>query len=209
VLMSQGFSREVATSLLQNRDMLTLQGINEMIAACAAAKATSPEFPVGVVPNRERRAAGVQSRARRADLKTYDERKRSVRTSAPQLPPKIWLREMYTNSEGVTVCQVCRKAMPFRMPATNEYYFEAIQIADSFAKEDHCLYLALCPLCAAKYCVLVKKDRNYLNKFIRSLEEAAAGDFIIPIQLGEETASLRFVESHLLDLKTALPECMS
>jgi hypothetical protein len=204
-----GFSPEVAALLVQNKDALTPEIINEIISAHTTADADRPEFPERPVPNPERRTAGVLKRVTKADPKTYDIRKRSVRVSAPQISPKVWLREMYTNKEDITVCQLCWKAMPFRIPTTGEYYFEAVQVADNFSKEDHCLYLALCPLCAAKYSVLVKKDHDRLSDFIWAVEQTAAGDLIVPVQTDGVTSHVRFVESHLLDLKAALTECLS
>ena len=203
-----GFSPEVAALLIHNRDRLTPEIVIRMISN-SVTDIESPEFPERPVPNRDRRVHGVRNRSRRADPKTYDNRKRSVRTSAPQVSPKVWLREMYTNPQGVTVCQICCKAMPFKLPTTGEYYFEAVQFADNFAKEDHCLYLALCPLCAAKYTVLVKKNHSRLSEFIWAVEQADTDDLAVLIQLEEGTASVRFVESHLLDLQTVLNECLS
>ncbi len=203
-----GFPPAVAALLVQNKDALTPEIINEIISAHTTTDADRPEFPERPVPNPERRATGVCNRARKADPKTYDTRKRSVRVSAPQVSPKVWLCEMYTNKEGITVCQLCCKAMPFRIPTTGEYYFEAVQVADNFSKEDHCLYLALCPLCAAKYGVLVKKNDDRLSEFIWAVEQAAVGALTVPVQIDNVTSHIRFVESHLFDIKVALAECL-
>ena len=167
-----GFSPEVATLLVNNKAALTPKLINEVLASHAVGLASQPQFPERPVPDKERRVDRVRQRAKKADPKTYDKRKRSVRIPKPEIPADVWLREMYTNPEGTTVCQMCRKAMPFKLPRTGEYYFEAVQIADNFPIEDHCLYLALCPLCAAKYKVLVKRDEDYLKEFIWAIEEA-------------------------------------
>ena len=200
-----GFPPEVAALLVQNRDALTLELVTEMVAE---RQSDMPEFPERPVPNKERRTKRVGKRVRKADPKTYDKRKRSVRTSATQVSPKLWLREMYTNARDVTICQICRNAMPFRLPKTGEYYFEAVQVADNFSEEDHCLYLALCPLCAAKYTVLVKKDKDCLSEFVWAIEQAEPNDYEIPVQLNSRPASVRFVESHMLDIKAALAKCL-
>lgn len=204
-----GFSPEVAALLVLNRDAISPKIISEILASHAAEDTANPAFPEHPVPDPDRRATGVRNRTRRADPKTYDKRKRSVRTSTPSVSPRLWLREMYTNRQGVTVCQLCCKAMPFKVPTTGEYYFEAVQVADNFAREDHCLYLALCPLCAARYSVLVKKDDERLSQFIWDIERADGGNLIVPLQLDGSATSVRFVESHILDLKTALNECLS
>jgi hypothetical protein len=208
LITQAGFPPDVAALLVQNKDALTPEIISRIIAAHTASDA-NPEFPEHPVPNRDRRAAGVRDRTRKADPKTYDQRKRSVRTSSPQVSPKVWLREMYTNRQGVTVCQICCNGMPFRIPTTGEYHFEAVQVADNFAKEDHCLYLALCPLCAAKFSILVKKNHECLSDFIWAIEQAESSELVIPFKIDGTAATMRFVESHLLDLKTALAECLS
>ena len=204
-----GFSPDVAALLVQHRDEITTGLITKMVAARAGLETDMPEFPARPVRNKKRRTTRVRKRVRKADLKTYDKRRRSVRTSGPQVSPKLWLREMYTNAQDVTVCQMCRNAMPFRLPKTGEYYFEAVQVADNFSVEDHCLHLALCPLCAAKYTVLVKKPEDCLSEFIWAIEQAKAGDFEVPVQINGRPASVRFVETHMLDLKAALAECLS
>ena len=204
-----GFQPEIAALLVQHRAVLTIELITEIVAARDEHRSNSPEFPERPVPNKERRAKRVGKRVRKADPKTYDKRKRSVRKTGPQQSPKVWLRGMYTNARDVTVCQMCRNGMPFRVPKTGEYYFEAVQVADNFSVEDHCLYLALCPLCAAKYTVLVKKDENRLSEFVWAIEQAEPTDYEIPVQLNGRPASVRFVETHILDLKAALAECLS
>ena len=202
-----GFSPEVAILLVNNRAILSPELINEILASHAAGLASQPQFPKRSVPNRKRRVDRVRRRAKKADPKTYDKRMRSVRTSKPEIPVKVWLREMYTNREGTTVCQMCRKTMPFKLPRTGEYYFEAVQIADNFPIEEHCLYLALCPLCAAKYKVLVKRDEDYLKEFIWAIE--VTENQVVSVRMDGSSCTIRFVEPHLLDVKTALSECLS
>ena len=202
-----GFSPEVATLLVNNKAVLTSELINEVLASHAAGLASQPPFPERPVTDKERRVGRVRERAKKADPKTYDKRKRSIRTSKPEIPADVWLREMYTNREGTIVCQMCCKAMPFRLPRTEEYYFEAVQIADNFPIEDHCLYLALCPLCAAKYKVLVKRDEDYLKEFIWAIQ--VAEEQVVSVGMDGSSCTVRFVESHLLDVKTALSKYLS
>ncbi len=207
-----GLPPELSESLVQNLSALTpdlTEKLKRVIDEHVQTRTTAIELPERPVPDRDRRAARVGARIGRADPKTYDARKRSVRLSRPNVPPKVWLKEMYTNRQGIMVCQICCEPMPFKLPITREYYFEAVQVSDHFSREDHCLYLALCPLCAAKYNVFVKKDEECLKDFIRALEQSGDGDYIIPAKLDEPSASVRFVEAHLLDLKTALFECLT
>ena len=206
-LVAAGFPPEVAILLVSNKEVLTPEFINEFLASHAEGLSSQPPFPEQPVRNKGRRVNRVRERTQKADPKTYDKRKRSVRTSKPEIPTGVWLREMYTNQEGTTVCQMCCKAMPFKLPRTGEYYFEAVQIADNFSVEDHCLHLALCPLCAAKYKVLVKRDEDYLKEFIWAIE-VAEGD-VVSVEMDGNSCAVRFVETHLLDVRTALSECLS
>lgn len=64
-------------------------------------------------------------------------------------------------------------------------------------------------MCAAKYSVLVKKDADKLSDFIRAVEQADLGSLTVEVEMDGVTATVRFVESHLLDLKTALAESPS
>ena len=207
LIAKAGFSREVATLLVNNKAVLTPELINEVLASHPVGLASQPQFPERSVPKKERRVDRVRQRAKKAGAKTYDKRKRSIRTSKPEIPADVWLREMYTNGEGTTVCQICRKAMPFKLPRTGKYYFEAVQIADNFPIEENCLYLALCPLCAAKYKVLVKRDEDCLNEFIWAIQVAVAQ--VVSVGMDGSSCAVRFVESHLLDVRTVLSECLS
>ena len=62
-----------------------------------------------------------------------------------------YLRGQYTNSDNVTICQVCMKALPFKL-ADEDYYFEAVEFLPKLEKRYHYQnYLALCPNHAAMY----------------------------------------------------------
>jgi hypothetical protein len=99
------------------------------------------------------------------------------------------------------ICQICEQEMPFKK-RDGECYFEAVEALDTLPKEQHQNHLALCPLCAAKYKEFVKRDEDALQR-CQALIIAADGD-VVALQLGGEDATLRFVASHLLDLKTLL-----
>jgi hypothetical protein len=93
--------------------------------------------------------------------------------------------------------------MPFRR-RDGRYYFEAVQLLDDLAKEHIAAYVALCPLCAAKFKELVKRDekqRQRLREDIVNSEEPRVG-----VALGKESGTIRFVEKHLLDIKVILAD---
>jgi len=93
--------------------------------------------------------------------------------------------------------------MPFRS-RDGEYYFEAVQLFDDLAKEHASAYLALCPLCAAKFKELVKRD----EKRCRGLRDqiSSAEELHFALVFGKELGSIRFVEKHLLDIQGLLAE---
>ena len=101
------------------------------------------------------------------------------------------------------VCQICKEEMPFRK-RDGEYYFEAVEALsrDHFVKEHEAQFLALCPLCAAMYKEFVKHDEGAMESLKNALINSE--DAEVPLQLGELGTSVRFVESHFLDIKTII-----
>ena len=101
------------------------------------------------------------------------------------------------------VCQICKEEMPFRK-RDGTHYFEKKEVLSKkyLPKEHEAQYLALCPLCAAMY-----------EEFLKSVDDAMAdlkaklvstGDCEVPITLGDQETSIRFVETHLHDLKVII-----
>lgn len=135
--------------------------------------------------------------------KKYEERERSVRITRWSVDPSHWLRVQYTNDTGQMVCQICQEEMPFRK-RDGEYYFEAVEALSKnhFPREHEFQYLALCPLCAAMYKEFVKCDETLMETFKKALLDSDGPE--IALQLGDRNKSIRFVESHFLDIKTIL-----
>ena len=170
-------------------------------ASLLVGRAKRPEFPSRPVPDPDRRAQRVRRDAQTAPPKEYEQRSRSVRTSEPTQDPSAWLRELYRNSSEQMICQICEQEMPFKK-RNGEYYFETVEAFDALSSEQHQNHLALCPLCAAKYKEFIKRDNAALQRCQESI--VAADDAVVALQLGDQNATLRFVASHLLDLKTLL-----
>ena len=104
-------------------------------------------------------------------------------------------------------CQICKKEMPFKKP-DEEYYFEAVELFDKeiFPKEHEAQYLALCPICAARYEVWVKKDpqkekEKEMEKIKEEILKTEGPEISIEL---DKPATIRFVEPHLHDLQTIL-----
>jgi hypothetical protein len=109
---------------------------------------------------------------------------------------------MYTNDQGVMVCQVCHDAMPFRI--NGDYYFEAVQFVKDAQRDLLENRLALCPTCAAKY-------RHARGTLIEDLREdlltqsvGAQGSMTVDVELAGKAVEIRFVGKHAIDLQAAL-----
>ena len=166
-----------------------------------AAKNTKPEFPTRPAPNPERRAGRATVDAAEESARTYEGQLRSVRTSEPAQDPTTWLREAYTNLSIQMVCQVCEQEMPFRK-RDGQYYFEAVEALNTLSRENRALFLALCPVCAAKYKEFVKRDPDAVE-LVRGVL-ASATEPIVALTLGPERVTLRFVDSHFIELQEVL-----
>lgn len=175
------------------------------LKAAIASRDEKPVFPTRVATNPERRKERLVEQLADAPNKEYEERERSVRTTRGTVDPSLWLREQYTNDRGQMVCQICKEEMPFRK-RDGEHYFEAVEAfpREYFPLEHEAQFLALCPLCAAMYKELVKKDETSIADLRRALLEVDLLE--APLHLGDVDTTIQFVETHCHDLKTILEE---
>ena len=162
-----------------------------------------PQFSRADSADPERRRLRMQRAYSEAPKKSYINRIREVRPTRNRIDPQIQLREWYTNEFGEMVCQICRSVMPFKK-RDEEYYFEAVEaLSDLYLpKEYESQYLALCPLCAAKYKEFVKRDGKAMKEVYRALMESNRLD--VSLTLGTSSASVRFVQKHFIDLQEIL-----
>ncbi|MDD3293137.1 MAG: hypothetical protein PHG20_00415 [Geobacteraceae bacterium] len=192
-----GVSLEDIEFLKNHRDEV------EQLKAALAARKERPSFPIRPVANPERRQERLSEQLSGAPDKEYEKRERSVRTTGGAIDPITWLRNQYTNEADQMVCQICKEEMPFRK-RDGAHYFEKKEVLSKkiLPKEHDAQYLALCPLCAAKYDEFIKTD----DKVMAELKEeiVSAEDYEVPISLGDEQTSIRFVEAHLHDLKVIM-----
>lgn len=177
----------------------------EQFKVALAARKERPIFPTSPVVNPERRQEQLGERLSDAPDKEYGKRERSVRTTSCAIDPITWLRNKYTKADQM-ICQICKEEMPFRK-RDGAHYFEKKEVLSRnyLPKEHEAQYLALCPLCAAKYNEFVTTD----DKVMAELREEIVGteNCEIPISFGDEKTSIRFVETHFFDLKTILEGC--
>ena len=167
------------------------------------AKKQRPTFPERASNNPDRRQRRVEEQLDSSPEKEYELQERSIRISRGAVVPKIDLKEQYTNDFSEMVCQICQKEMPFKK-RDGEYYFEAVEALskDYFIKEHEAQFLALCPLCAAMYKEFVICDEDAMKELHRALEDS--DDLEVPLKLGELEKSIRFVQTHRLDVKAIL-----
>ena len=168
-------------------------------------------FPTRTAKNPERRKGRLAGQYADASEKEYETQERSVRTSRGDIDPTISLRNWYTNDADQMICQICKEEMPFRK-RDGEYYFEAVEALSQkyFNKEHEAQFLALCPLCAARYKEFVKRDEDRMRELHAALKELTDSDEPeIVLTLGEWETSLRFVETHRSDIMTILSKSPS
>ena len=162
-----------------------------------------PTFPERVSPNPERRRKKLTEQHANASEKKYEPRRRSVRVTEATACTRTWLKNQYTNESNQMICQTCKEEMPFKKH-DGEYYFEAVEALskEHFSKGHEAQFLALCPLCAARYKEFVKNDANAMQEMRNKLANSEGIE--ISLQLGELETSIKFVETHRQDMKTIL-----
>ena len=162
-------------------------------------------FPVRTSADSLRRDEKVSEQWEDAPVKLYERRPRSVRMSSVRAEAREWLKQEYTKSDGSLWCQICQQVMPFRRRDKEEYYFKIREVA-RLEKENPQQYIALCPLCAAKFTEFIKGDESAFEKLRSDLatrhyfKDTNRGELRIDIQLDKSEESILFTQCHLDDL---------
>ncbi len=165
-----------------------------------------PAFPERTSADPERRKRKAKEKAAGAPDKQHEKRERSVRTSRTQGKAEVeaYLRDLYTNDDDQLICQICQDEMPFR-EKNGKHYFEKVEAFD-LPKELDANYLALCPVCAAKYDEFVFHGSDDARDTLRDAFAQIGDALELPVTLGEESATIRFVQSHAIDLRAMVSE---
>ncbi len=169
-------------------------------------KQAASNFPSKTSKNLDHRKKKVSGKLKTAPPKTYDPKSRSVRTSRNNIDPAAWLVTQYTNDEGDMFCQLCQQDLnssSFKK-RNGDLYFETVEVfrREKLDIEHEAVWLALCPLCAARYKEFIKRDENAAEKLLNEFVEP--DNLKISLQIGEEQAVLRFVGTHYSDLRVVL-----
>ena len=74
----------------------------------------------------------------------------------------------------------------------------------NFEKELKQLYLALCPVCAARYKIFVKGDDDAMRELLGGISDHDESDdeCEFSIEIGLEESTVRFTLTHLVDIRT-------
>ncbi|HOY84952.1 MAG TPA: hypothetical protein PLQ80_06620 [Candidatus Syntrophosphaera sp.] len=163
-----------------------------------------PEFPSHSVINSQRRADSVAESIHKAADKAYEKRERSVRISDTVVNKEAYLKNFYTNSNDEMVCQLCKKIMPFKK-RNGDYYFETVELLtkELISKESESLYLALCPICSAKYKEYIKLDSSKIHTMVKQIQSSEIEEIAIETDRPE---TLKFNPPHYLDIRTIVTE---
>lgn len=148
--------------------------------------------------NPEHRARQVFKGAQAAPERESQMRSRSVAVDyeAVKQEAEQYLRQQYT-TDGVMICQACRRALPFKLD-DGSYYFEKIELIPKLAKRHYQNYIALCPNHAAMF----QYANDSRDKLPGLVQDGLLGG--ISLSLAKVETSLHFTEVHLSDLRVIL-----
>ena len=154
------------------------------------------DLPTREPGNRDRRAEAVREDARKAPERTTEKRLRSVsvnRDTTKREKTDPYLRDLYTNADGVTICQACKDRLPFRL-ADGSYYFEAVEFLPELERHHHQNYLALCPNHAAMFMHANASKDEMTDRFL------ALDGNELELTLADQPLTVYLTDTHIADL---------
>lgn len=157
------------------------------------------EFPSHEPHNPDRRSSRVGEHAGDAPQRRVEERSRrvSIGLEAVKNEAEQYLRQQYTDDDGVMFCQICKKPMPFKL-GNGVFYFEKVEFLRDLKLRHYQNYLALCPNHAAMFQFANGSDELLVEMF-GSVETDE-----MEIILAERDMTVRFTKTHIADLKTIM-----
>ena len=150
--------------------------------------------------NKERRARAIREQAGKAPRRTFERRSRTVsvnRDTSKREQSIPYLRHQYTNNNGVTICQVCKDALPFRL-ANGSYYLEAVEFLSELERHYHQNYLALCPNHAAMFLHANASKDEMKDRFL-TLEGSD-----LELTFADRQVTVYFTDTHIEDLRVVI-----
>jgi hypothetical protein len=164
-------------------------------------------FPAHPAPNPARRAGKIADEYRESQFVEYKSRPTVIRTSRSSIDPRPYLHNLYCDDSNEVYCQICGETNGF-VKRDDKYYFEAVEAfkPDILPHEHESKFLCLCAVCSAKYDEFFRYKRKEATDEMIALRDKLmnSDDINIPIVLGDEDATIRFVEKHLIDIKAVI-----
>lgn len=159
------------------------------------------ELPEQEPADPERRARRVQVEASEAPERITERRTRSVSVGRESVKKGTdpYLRQQYTNGDGETICQVCKAALPFKLP-DGSYYLEAVEFLPELERRHYQNYLALCPNHAAMFQHANGSREIMMDLFL----DIDIGGNELEVILADENSSIYFTKPHITDLKAII-----
>ena len=154
------------------------------------------DLPTREPGNRDRRAEAVREEARKAPERATEKRPRSVsinRDATKRENTDPYLRDLYTNVDGVTICQACKDRLPFRL-ADGSYYFEAVEFLPGLERHHYQNYLTLCPNHAAMFMHANASKDEMADRF-----HALDGNELV-LTLADQPVTVYFTDTHIADI---------
>ena len=154
--------------------------------------------------NRYRRAELVRKEALKAPSRTTEKRERSELVNRDPIKREKtvpYLRDLYTNTDGVTICQVCKDRLPFKL-AEGNYFFEAVEFIPDLKRLHHQNYLALCPNHAAMF-MHANGSKDAMKDRFLALEGSEEGSKL-ELTLADQTKTIYFTASHIADIRVVI-----
>ena len=155
------------------------------------------DLPTREPGNRDRRAEAVREEAREAPERTSEKRERSVSVNRDPIKREKaypYLQDLYTNADGVTICQACRDRLPFKL-ADGNYYFEVVEFLPDLERHHHQNYLALCPNHAAMFMYANGSKGELKDRFL------TLNGSELEMTLADQPVNVYFTDTHIEDLR--------
>ncbi|NDD90528.1 hypothetical protein EBZ37_00355 [bacterium] len=159
----------------------------------------SDEFPKKEPKHPERRTEKISQQAKEAPERLFSDRTRSVSVNQGKvkLETDQYLRDQYTNDDGIMFCQICQKQLPFKLN-DGLFYFEMVEFLLELRQHHYQNYLALCPNHSAMF-----KHANGSRSIMMKLFSEIKG-LLLDVILADTSASILFTKTHIIDLQAVI-----
>jgi hypothetical protein len=169
-------------------------------------KKRAPSFPGEISNNPDRRTIVSSEDGGNAPGKTKVVKPRSVSDGQDvkiKKEAKLYLRQKYTADEKM-YCQACHDSATFKVKG--DWFFEAVEFVPNRKQLLTENYLALCPLCAAKYLYArdPEDDEALLAKVLEWKIDDGAPVVSFALALAGKRVNLNFTQTHAISLKAKL-----